>query len=392
MNILKKSKILRLLCYATAISSLGDTLYNLAITLTVYSLSGSVAGVAGMWLIRALIRIPCQFVSGIVVDRYNRKKISIAVYGFSAMVVLLFLLVNETNITWAFVLIFILQGTSDVDNMAQNAMLPELLDKEDLAGANTIFHYIGIVISLIGPGLGGVLYAKFGGVVLYIVDAVTFVIAGTLMCFVPYRYQKKDCQQEKFLLFRFAGEGIAEIKKHRFVQALMFVNVFFGIMGRIYEIDKVYVADKILGIGAEGIIYFSYAMSVGTILAPVILKIFKEKENASVKEMMILSVLTIVAFVIWGNSEQLTVCLFGNVLIGLFDSGRGLYTNVILQKNVDRERIGRVMAFNKICIVGSAIIGVVLAPVLLDAIGVGGSVTLIGAIAVIGMVFCSYSS
>ncbi|MBR3470087.1 MAG: hypothetical protein IKH28_10450, partial [Lachnospiraceae bacterium] len=49
------------LALATLISSFGDSLYALAITLSVYNITGSIAGVAGMWLIRAVIRIPCQF-------------------------------------------------------------------------------------------------------------------------------------------------------------------------------------------------------------------------------------------------------------------------------------------------------------------------------------------
>lgn len=150
MNIFQKRQF-RILCCTTAISSLGDSLYSLACTLTVYAMTGSLFGVAGMWLIRALIRIPSQFISGIVTDRCNRKKISIAVYFLSAVLVSLFILINESNLVLAFVLIFILQGTSDMDNMAQMAILPELLAKEELQSANGIFHIIGTIVMLVGP-------------------------------------------------------------------------------------------------------------------------------------------------------------------------------------------------------------------------------------------------
>lgn len=36
-------------------------MYSLACTWTIYNISGLVIGVAGMWLIRAIIRIPGQF-------------------------------------------------------------------------------------------------------------------------------------------------------------------------------------------------------------------------------------------------------------------------------------------------------------------------------------------
>ncbi|MDO4296398.1 MAG: hypothetical protein Q4D90_09620 [bacterium] len=74
--LLKNNRNFRLLCVTTLISSIGDSLYSLACTLTVYALSGSIAGVAGMWMIRAIIRIPGQFLAGVVSDRFNRKYIS----------------------------------------------------------------------------------------------------------------------------------------------------------------------------------------------------------------------------------------------------------------------------------------------------------------------------
>lgn len=151
---LLKNKTFRLLVWATVVSSFGDSLYALAITLSVYQLSGSLAGVAGMWLIRALIRIPCQFVSGVIVDRFNRKKVSIYVYLLSAALMLAFVFTNGKYMLFAYVLIFLLQGMSDVDNMAQMGLMSELIDKKDLTDANNLFSVAGTVIMLVGPVLG----------------------------------------------------------------------------------------------------------------------------------------------------------------------------------------------------------------------------------------------
>lgn len=167
---LLKNKTFRLLVWTTVVSSFGDSLYALAITLSVYQLSGSLAGVAGMWLIRALIRIPCQFVSGVIVDRFNRKKVSIYVYLLSAALMLAFVFTNGKYMLFAYVLIFLLQGMSDVDNMAQMGLMSELIDKKDLTDANNLFSVAGTVIMLVGPGVGGVLYSVSGTQVLYAID------------------------------------------------------------------------------------------------------------------------------------------------------------------------------------------------------------------------------
>lgn len=389
MNVFKK-KSFRILCCATAISSLGDSLYSLACTLTVYAMSGSILGVAGMWLIRALIRIPSQFVSGVVADKCNRKKVSVIIYLISAFLVCLFLCVNEANLVLAFILIFILQGTSDVDNMAQAAILPELLEKEELQSANSIFHIIGTVIMLTGPGIGGILYKLFGSQILYIIDAITFLLAAGIMLALPYRRRAEEKKEIKFTLFAFAKEGLTEIKKHSLIKAMTITTIFFGILGRFYEIDKVYLADTVLHIGAEGIVFFSYAMSIGSLLAPVVLKLLDRKELSPVKVYAFLSIFTIICFVLWGVSTSLIICLLANLFLGIFNTGTSIYVNIIFQKNVENQCFGRVMSFYKICMVLSAVLGVLLAPVLVETLGVGGSMVSFGIIAVLGVLVTLY--
>ncbi len=112
---------------------------------------------------------------------------------------------------------------------------------------------------------------------LYAIDAATFLIAAGIMVLLPYAYKKQEAEAEaeKFTLFSHAKKGLAEVKKLPLIQYTMLASVFFGMLGRFYEIDKVYVADTILDIGAEGIVYFSYAMSVGGLIAPFVSKWFK---------------------------------------------------------------------------------------------------------------------
>ncbi len=386
---LLKNKSFRLLVWATLVSSFGDSLYALAITLSVYELSGSLAGVAGMWLIRALIRIPCQFVSGVIVDRFNRKKVSIYVYLLSAALMLSFVCTNGKYMLLAYVLIFVLQGTSDVDNMAQMGLMSELLDKSDLMDANNLFSVIGTVILLVGPGVGGVLYSVSGTQVLYLIDAVTFLVAAALMWRLPYAYHKKEDEADKaeFTLFRFAKEGIAAVRKMPVVMVVMLTSVFFGILGRFYEIDKIYVADQILAIGAGGIVYFTYAMAIGSLLAPAVTKLLSKSKLDDVAKYALLSILLIGSFVLWGNTPVFAVSFAANVLIGVFNTGSSIFVNTILQSRVERDVFGRVMALRQIVVVLSAVVGIVAAPVLVELVGVGYSMIGVGLLAVLFVVY-----
>lgn len=389
MNLLK-NKSFRILVFATIISSFGDSLYALAITLSVYELSGSLAGVAGMWLIRALIRIPCQFLSGVVVDRFNRKKVSIYVYLLSAALMLSFVFTNGKYMLLAYVLIFILQGTSDVDNMAQMGLMSELIDKNDLTDANNIFSVTGTVIMLAGPGVGGLLYSLSGTRLLYAIDAATFIAAAGIMCLLPYRYEKRETGKVEFTLLRFAREGIAEIRRLPVVRLVMLTSVFFGVMGRFYEIDKIYVADRILGIGPGGIVYFTYAMAIGSLLAPVVTKLLEKSGLGDVTQYAVLCILLIASFVLWGNTRIFAVSFAANVLIGVFNTGSSIFTNTIFQSRVDKGVFGRVMALRQIVVVLSAVLGIVTAPALVDLVGVGLSMAGVSFLAVWFVLYLLY--
>lgn len=210
-----RNKAFRYLVGATTISSLGDSLYSLAITLSVYKITGSIIGVALMWLIMALIRIPCQFMAGIVIDYFDKKKVSIMVYFISAVLMILFSLVGSRYVVFAYIIIFILQGVSDVDNMAQMGIISEIVAKEELIDAENIFSAIGTIIMLLGPGIGGVLYKFYGEQILYVIDAITFFIAILCLWSLPYKENTNSKKEIKFMLFKHAQNGVMEVKKYR---------------------------------------------------------------------------------------------------------------------------------------------------------------------------------
>lgn len=374
LRLLRGNRNFRLICLTTFISSVGDSLYNLACTLTLYAITGSVAGVAGMWLIRALIRIPGQFFSGILTDRWNRKYLSVAVYLISAVLVLLFLITEGKNLFLAYGLIFLLQGTSDIDNTAQSAMMPEIVKKEELAEANSIFSILGTMISLTAPALGGLLYKLYGAGVLYLTDAATFVAAALLMAGVRYQYHRPEkAEKQKFMLFQYAIEGGRRIWEKQILKLLLLVMMGGAVLGRFYEIYKVYLVDQIFARNAEDIIYFSYAMAVGSFIAPFLVSRFKKQVN-SMSGFLWISALSLLSYVWWGNASGMFTCFLANVLIGTYGGVMSIGFQTLYQSEIDNRYLGRALAFHKVCMVFSAILGILAAPLLLNWMGPGMSI------------------
>lgn len=385
-----KNKNFTLICLGTLISSIGDNLYNIALTISIYTLSGSIAAVAGMWLVRACIRIPGQFISGIIADKYNRKKVILFTNLFNTLVAFMFILVSGKNIGFAYILIFLLQATSDIDDTAGMAMLPEIVNKEELPTANSVFTLLTTITLLVSPGLAGFIYIKYGASILFIMNSASFLIAAMIYSMIKYKSTRLDNKEvHNFTLFKFAKEGYSKVINNRVVLITIFVMMSFSLLGRFYDIYKVYVADKILDVGSEGIIYFSYAMAFGSMLTPACIKLIKRNRFKLSTSYLVVSLFSGVGYLFWGFANKMFLSFSSVFILGIFTSAMSVFINSIIQDQIEKEYIGRVFSFYKMSIMISAIFGIVIAPILFDTIGVKYAVSIFAIIAIILVVLFS---
>ena len=98
--------------------------------------------------------------------------------------------------------------------------------------------------------LSGVIVDRFNkkkvSIYVYLISAalmLSIVLTNDTYLLLPYAYKMQEAEAEKFTLFLHAKKGLAEVKKLPLIQYTMLASVFFGMLGRFYEIDKVYVAD-----------------------------------------------------------------------------------------------------------------------------------------------------
>lgn len=360
-----------LILIGSLISSIGDNLYNIGLTLSMYALSGSVSAVAGMWLVRALIRIPGQFFSGIIADKFNRKRIIVWINLLSGIICFMFVFVNNRNMIFAYIIIFLLQATSDVDSAAGMAMLPEIVDKKDLTDVNSLFSLISTITLFISPALAGIIYVKYGVLTLYVLNSASFILGSVMFSMIKYKDSKglDDKVEHKFTLFKFAKEGYDVSITNKFICTTISVMMIFAVLGRFYEIYKVYIADKILNVGSIGIVYFNYAMAFGSMIAPALIKFLKYKDSSNKKSLLLVSLLTGLGFMFFGISSNIFIVCSAVFIIGLFQTGMSVFINSILQGEVENQYLGRVFSFYKIATMFSAIFGIIIAPSLLNIIG-----------------------
>ncbi|SHJ02178.1 MFS-type transporter involved in bile tolerance, Atg22 family [Lutispora thermophila DSM 19022] len=375
-----RNRNLSLLCMGGFISGIGDYLYNIAITIYLYSQTNSVGSVAIMWLFRGILRIPMQYLGGIITDKYDRKKIIVFTNALSIPIAFLFVLTNKDNLWLSYFLAFLLQSLNDVDQCAENAMLPEIVEKDDLANANSIFSVLQTIILFLSPALSGIIYTYYGANVLFIINAVSFLIASILFLLINYE-KSYNSTEKRTGLIKSGIEGFKLLSECSNVKIIFIIMFFYGMLGRFYEVFKVAVSDNLLKLGPEGIIYFDYALAIGSLAVPISLKVLKKYEKVNI--FIISSTLISISYIVFGFSGSPIITLVILVLYGLLQSIQGVYSNTVIQENIPKELLGRIFSFYKILIVFGALLGIAISPIFYEYFGPGMSFTIVSVISVI---------
>ena len=170
------------------ISMVGDWVLFVGLPFEVYRQTGSTLATGGMILALLIPRIAFGSVAGVYVDRWDRRRLMIAVNLLLAAF-LLPLLAVETLGLWVVYLVLIVESTLEqLFTPAEVALLPNLLEggPEQLVPANALSGVNRHLARFIGPLVGGVVVATGGLTAVAVVDAVSFLVAASLISAIRY--------------------------------------------------------------------------------------------------------------------------------------------------------------------------------------------------------------
>ena len=162
------------------ISTIGSSMTNFAIKLWAWELTSQVTTLALLSLFTLIPSILITLVSGLIVDRVNRKILMIigdSVAAISTVFICYFYLNNQLE-TWHLYLTSAVNGAfGEIQSLAYSASISMLVPKQQYTRAssmNSAIHYGSIIIA---PGLAGILYYIINLSGILVIDLVSFTIA-----------------------------------------------------------------------------------------------------------------------------------------------------------------------------------------------------------------------
>src|SRR2546430_5798894 len=228
---LRRHRDFRLLFIGRFVSFFGSMITVVAFPYQVYQLTHSVllVGLLGVLEFAAILAV--ALVGGALADARDRR--SMVLLSEVALMVCSLVLAGNAAIphpqVWLLFVIATAWGALDaIQRPSLDAMLPRLVDKEELTAAAALGSIRGTLGQILGPALGGVLVAALGLSFTYMVDVATFIVG--LACLSMMRAVPPPVGAER-PSFRLVLEGLRYARSRQELLGTYFIDMiamFFG--------------------------------------------------------------------------------------------------------------------------------------------------------------------
>ncbi|AZS39081.1 MULTISPECIES: MFS transporter [Microbacterium] len=197
---LLRSRAFRWYFIGRTTSTFGSSFGILALTFGVLHFGGGAIDLGLVLAAPALPAVVFILLGGVLADRFERRTIVVLadlMMALTQALTCLMFAVGWYNV-WALVVIQLIRGTASAFFLpAATGILPTIVPKEHLREANALLEVAQNVVSVVAPGVAGVVVAIYGPAVALGVDAGTFFISACFVALVPAAVRKAGDTQTK---------------------------------------------------------------------------------------------------------------------------------------------------------------------------------------------------
>lgn len=274
----KEISNLALLSTASCISLTGTSIYNFAIGLYVLKLTGSGLSFATTLVLGIISTLLVNPFAGVLADRLNKKILTIVTDALNGLLLIgIYVLTTKyaLNLPMIYVSTLFLNIFTTIYGISIEAAKPNLVSSEKLLSMNSISKIIDASSSIIGPMLGGIVFAFLNIRVFILANGISFIISALLHLFIDFRFNyNNDCDvKEKLSLFADIFEGIKYLKDKKNIVSMygiyIALNFFLGLS---ISVPMPYIINNVLKLNAKFFGIIEAAFPVGMIFGAIIIK------------------------------------------------------------------------------------------------------------------------
>ena len=381
---LKKYRDFRLLWSAGLFSYFGSMITFVALPFQIKELTNSYWAVGLIGAVEIIPLIIFGLYGGVLADYVDRKKM-IWLTEFGTLVATAILFINSLrerpSVILLFVIAAIFAALSGLKRPSQDAILPRLVNHDDLPSASALMSLRWQFGGIVGPSAGGIIIASYGAGMGYFVDCCTFVISlallwqvrsvppigkttppsvAALMEGIRYAYNRKDL----------LGTYVVDLAAMFFAMPMALFPFWADAIGAPYALG-----------------FFYSSITIGAVLVTLMSGWMRNYPHHG-RAVVIGALGWGVAIVVAGSTDSLTMVIASLIIAGAFDQVSALFRGFIWNQSIPDELRGRLAGIEMLSYLlgplgGQARAGGMAAMTSLRTSIVGGGLLCIGFVAAI---------
>jgi len=331
------------------LSSTSFQMLSVAIGWQMYALTHDAFSLGLVGLAQFIPMVLLTLVVGQVADRFNRRKI-VYICQIIEVLTAAFLLYGSIGgwLTKVQILVVaaILGSCRSFEDPASSALLPQLVPKKILQPAIAWSTSAGQTAQIVGPSLGGVLYAV-GPVFVYATVTVALSISAILTFFI--RLKDNAVQRSSApVTLRSMLMGLVFVYRHKVILGTISLDLFAVLLGGATALLPIFAQD-ILHTGPLGLGLMRTAPAVGALIMSMVLAYYPLKKAFGPILFGALGIFGL-ATMLFAISTNLIISLVALLIIGASDVVSVVIRSSLVQLQTPDEMRGRVNAVNSLFI------------------------------------------
>ncbi|WP_057773870.1 MFS transporter [Cytobacillus dafuensis] len=339
------------------LSEFGRSMYLVSVTWALYQLTNEALYTGVLVGLGFLPGLVLNLFFGVIVDRFNRKKLSVLanlVCTFSMLVLLFFFTIDRINPWLIIVIHMLLQVSGSLFRPAIQAFIAESFEKEHLPKIFSQSSSAAIIGGLVGASVGGLIISFISVSSSMAIVTGSFAIASISLFLVKSKVKEKKGVGKRNSIVKDMADGFIYIKNNKLLLGLFIIMlngqlVFHTSLGflSVYTVEYLLQSAAVYGL-------MDATISLGGVVAGSLGTWWWRKSKNKIALYSLFIVLIGLLFV--GIAPILPIALSGIFLIGLGTTWIRVLLQSVQQIATDSEYHGRMASYRMIGNQGSVVI------------------------------------
>jgi MFS transporter, DHA3 family, macrolide efflux protein len=332
----------RMMWFAQLVSTIGDSLVDIAAAIVVYRVTESALAVGLVLLATAAPALLIGLFAGVFVDRYDRKRIMVVCDVLRGAFVLgIPFMVDSFGIGSIYLAVAVVSAVGTFFNPAHSSVLPEIASDDELAAANSMLAISGFGSTAVGFAAGGLIAAAADTSWAFYIDSATFFVSAFLISRIAIPQHEPDTTTKAQSVVRNLRAGFTYLWERDVLRSMLVtgsgVAIAFGLHNSLllpFAVQRLGASEFVFGL-QEALTSVAFVAS----------SLFMASRADRLREgqWLTISLLGMGAVgVFYALSTSIPIAIVLIMVSGFLNAPYSIAGRLIIQRNTTREIRGRV--------------------------------------------------